>query len=297
MLAVASVGSPFKPPPPSFASMAAAAAAAAAAKEEARRKETVKAAKRKEKQAAADEKAAKLKEEKQNAKAAKAAQQRKQNPSPPSVAAKDEQRNGGDNSGSSSSFFAIGSRVEVTGLVSKTKLNGRAGVVTGYSATSKRHSVKLDNDDSSCDDDNDNNAERLLKARNLKLLSAVVPPTTFAVGCRVALIGLVSRPEANGRHGLVTGYVEATGRYSVLLDKDDGGGGASAAAAAAATDTGGGSSIRPENLCLVQQQPGISDEYERPLDSGRSGGGGGGSSSSSSGGRSGRSYHLGSSTR
>jgi hypothetical protein len=125
-----------------------------------------------------------------------------------------------------------GSRVRVDGLVSKPEMNGRTGVICGiFNAHTGRWTVELDDDDGSS-----SRTQIAIRPCNLKVTpNAPIPqlpevhssskPITAELreGSRVRVDGLVSKPEMNGRTGVICGIFNAhTGRWTVELDDDDG---------------------------------------------------------------------------
>ncbi len=98
-------------------------------------------------------------------------------------------------------------RVVINGLKARPELNGSLGDVTDFNEESSRYSVL-------CQLTGETVA---LKSSNLQVQTGG-EQRAFAIGTKVELHSLVSKPELNGCGGIVKGWDDEAGRFVVMLD-------------------------------------------------------------------------------
>eukprot|EP00928_Gymnodinium_smaydae_P057043 TRINITY_DN40313_c0_g1_i1.p1 TRINITY_DN40313_c0_g1~~TRINITY_DN40313_c0_g1_i1.p1 ORF type:complete len:591 (-),score=81.56 TRINITY_DN40313_c0_g1_i1:607-2355(-) len=112
----------------------------------------------------------------------------------------------------------LGLPVRLYGLESRADLNGRCGICAGYNASSKRYLIRFQHCTKSSGNSeagkDDHTSEISVKRDRMSLDS---PRLGYLVGQVVALHGLQSRPELNGRIGLANEYSCSSDRYEVFL--------------------------------------------------------------------------------
>ena len=114
------------------------------------------------------------------------------------------------------SRLRIGSRVQLYGIKAKPELNGKSGSVSSFNEETNRFTIDLDGNQG---------RPVSLKKENLRLLESPSRNPSFEsvrvqIGTRVQLQGLRAKPELNGKYGIVTAFVNSSGRWTVELDQN-----------------------------------------------------------------------------
>ena len=103
-----------------------------------------------------------------------------------------------------------GHRVTLTDLKARPELNGRSADVLGFNEATGRYTVKLLQSEE----------QLALRAANLTVVQRKGHDggEKFELGVRCTVRGLQSKPELNGRSGVVIEWNEEKGRYGVQID-------------------------------------------------------------------------------